>query len=77
MKTFAALLVGCWLLSGMAARAETIDFSTTTCKQFLESHKNEIGVIVREGGRPSKHRFRFSWGDRSTDRGYWVTRLRG
>jgi acid stress chaperone HdeB len=46
MKTFAALLVGCWLLSGMAARAETIDFSTTTCKQFLESHKNEIGIIL-------------------------------
>jgi acid stress chaperone HdeB len=46
MKTFAALLVGCWFLSGIAARAETIDFSTTTCKQFLESHKNEIGIIL-------------------------------
>ena len=46
MKTFAVLLAGCWLLSGNQARAEKIDFSTTTCKQFLESHKSEIGIIL-------------------------------
>jgi acid stress chaperone HdeB len=46
MKPFAALLVGCWLLSGTAAHAEKIDFSTTTCKQFLENHKNEISIIL-------------------------------
>jgi acid stress chaperone HdeB len=46
MKTFAALFAGCWLLSGVAARAEKIDFSTTTCKQFLEMKKNEIGLIL-------------------------------
>jgi acid stress chaperone HdeB len=46
MRTFVALWVGCWLLSGFAARAETIDLLTTTCKQFLEGHKNEIGIIL-------------------------------
>jgi acid stress chaperone HdeB len=46
MKTFAALFISCWLLSGHQARAEKIDFSTTTCKQFLESHKSEIGIIL-------------------------------
>ena len=46
MKTFAALLVGCCLLAGSPVRAEKIDFSTTTCKQFLESHKSEIGLIL-------------------------------
>ena len=46
MRTFVALWVSCWLLSGLAARAETIDLSTTTCKQFLEGHKNEIGIIL-------------------------------
>jgi acid stress chaperone HdeB len=46
MKTFAALLISCWLLSGHQARAEKIDFSVTTCKQFLESHKDEIGIIL-------------------------------
>jgi acid stress chaperone HdeB len=46
MRTFVALWVSCWLLSGPAARAETIDLTTTTCKQFLEGHKNEIGIIL-------------------------------
>jgi acid stress chaperone HdeB len=46
MKTFAALIISCWLLSGHQVRAEKIDFSTTTCKQFLESHKSEIGIIL-------------------------------
>ena len=46
MKMLAALLLGCALVSGGAARAEKIDFSTTTCKQFLEGHKDSIGVVL-------------------------------
>jgi acid stress chaperone HdeB len=46
MKTFAALLISCWVLSGSQARAEKIDFSTTTCKQFLEGHKDRTGIIL-------------------------------
>jgi acid stress chaperone HdeB len=46
MKMLAALFFGFCLLSGGAARAEKIDFSTTTCKQFLESHKDSIGIIL-------------------------------
>src|SRR3979490_2332971 len=46
MKMLAALFFGCCLLSGSAARAEKIDFSTTTCKQFLESHKDSMGVVL-------------------------------
>ena len=46
MKTFAALLVGCCLLYGDQARAEKIDLSTTTCKQFLDSHKSGIGIVL-------------------------------
>jgi acid stress chaperone HdeB len=46
MKTLGALLLGCCLFSGGAARAEKIDFSTTTCKQFLDGHKDAIGVVL-------------------------------
>jgi acid stress chaperone HdeB len=46
MKMLAALFFGFCLLSGSAARAEKIDFSTTTCKQFLEGHKDSIGIIL-------------------------------
>ncbi len=46
MKMFAAVLVGTCLISGNLARAEKIDFSTTTCKQFLDSHKDSIGVVL-------------------------------
>jgi len=45
MKMLAALFLGC-VLSGTAARAEKIDFSTTTCKQFMEGHKDAIGVVL-------------------------------
>jgi acid stress chaperone HdeB len=45
MKPFVALLVGCWLLSGHQARAERLDFSTVTCKRFLESPKSEMEII--------------------------------
>ena len=46
MKMLAALFLGCCVLSGGAVRAEKIDFSTTTCKQFMESHKDAIGVVL-------------------------------
>ena len=46
MKMIAALFFGVCLLSGSAARAEKIDFSTTTCKQFLEGHKDSITLIL-------------------------------
>ena len=46
MKMLAALLLGCCLVSGGVARAEKIDFSTTTCKQFMEGHKDSIGVVL-------------------------------
>ena len=46
MKTLAALLFGFCLFSAGAARAEKIDFSTTTCKQFLEGHKDAIGLVL-------------------------------
>jgi hypothetical protein len=44
MKIFAALLVGCCLLGGGPARAEKIDFSKTTCKQFFDTHKGDVGA---------------------------------
>jgi len=46
MKMFAALLLGCCLISSGAARAEKIDFSTTTCQQFLDTHKDAMGVVL-------------------------------
>jgi acid stress chaperone HdeB len=46
MKMFAALLFGFCLASGNAARAEQIDFSTTTCKQFLDGHKDAVGLVL-------------------------------
>jgi acid stress chaperone HdeB len=46
MKMLAAILLSSCVFAGNVARAEKIDFSTTTCKQFLDSHKDEIGVIL-------------------------------
>ena len=46
MKMLGALFLGCCLLSGGAARAEKIDFSTTTCKQFMEGHKDAMGIVL-------------------------------
>jgi acid stress chaperone HdeB len=46
MKMFAALFFTGCLLSGNVARAEKIDFSTTTCKQFMDSHKDAIGIVL-------------------------------
>jgi acid stress chaperone HdeB len=46
MKMLAALFLGSCLVCGGAARAEKIDFSTTTCKQFMEGHKDTISVVL-------------------------------
>jgi acid stress chaperone HdeB len=46
MKTLAALFVGCCLLCGGPARAEMIDFSKITCKQFFDTHKGDVSVIL-------------------------------
>ena len=46
MKMLAALFLGSCLLFSGAVRAEKIDFSTTTCKQFLEGHKDAIGLVL-------------------------------
>jgi acid stress chaperone HdeB len=45
MKMLAALCLGSLLTVG-AARAEQIDFSTTTCKEFMDSHKEAMGVVL-------------------------------
>jgi acid stress chaperone HdeB len=46
MKTAAVLFVGLYLVAGASARAEQIDFSTTTCKQFMDSKQDEIGIVL-------------------------------
>ena len=46
MKTLAALFVGGCLVCGGPARAEVIDFSKITCKQFFDTHKGEVYVIL-------------------------------
>jgi acid stress chaperone HdeB len=46
MKTLAALLVGSCLLGGAPLRAEVIDFSKVTCKEFFDTHKGDISQIL-------------------------------
>jgi acid stress chaperone HdeB len=46
MKLFTAVLIGSCLICGSVAQAEKIDFSTTTCKQFIDSHKDAMGVVL-------------------------------
>jgi acid stress chaperone HdeB len=46
MKTSAALFIGCCLLCGDPARAEMIDFSKITCKQFFDTHKGDVSFIL-------------------------------
>jgi hypothetical protein len=46
MKTLAALLLGWWVLCGGPARSEMIDFSKITCKQFFDTHKSDVSVIL-------------------------------
>jgi acid stress chaperone HdeB len=43
---FVALLSALIMLPAAAARAEKIDLSTMTCKAFVESSKEEIGIIL-------------------------------
>jgi acid stress chaperone HdeB len=46
MKTFAAMLVGCCLLCSGPVRSEVIDFSKITCKQFFDTHKTDVSLIL-------------------------------
>ena len=46
MKSFAALLIGCCLVCDGPARAETIDFSKITCKEFFDTHKGDVSLIL-------------------------------
>jgi acid stress chaperone HdeB len=46
MRIFAALSIGCCLLGGDPARSEVIDFSKMTCKQFFDTHKGEVSLIL-------------------------------
>jgi acid stress chaperone HdeB len=46
MKTLAALLVGSCLLGGGPLRAEVIDFSKVTCKEFFDTHKSDVSLIL-------------------------------
>ena len=46
VKTLAALFVGCCLLCCGPVCAEKIDLSTTTCKQFFEGSKEDIGYTL-------------------------------
>ena len=38
--------IGCCLLGGSQARSEVIDFSKMTCKQFFDTHKGEVSLIL-------------------------------
>ena len=38
--------VGCLLLALAPARAEKLDLSTMTCKQFMSIGKDEMGIIL-------------------------------
>ena len=46
MKTLLVLLVGGCLLGGGPVRAEVIDFSKITYKQFFDTHKGEAKKFV-------------------------------
>jgi hypothetical protein len=46
MRIFAALSIGCCLLGGSQARSEVIDFSKLTCKQFFDTHKGEVSLVL-------------------------------
>jgi acid stress chaperone HdeB len=47
MKTLAALLAAsCLLCGGGPLRAEVIDFSKVTCKEFFDTHKGDVSLIL-------------------------------
>ena len=47
MRRIILTVIGCSLALGLApARAEKLDLSTLTCKQFMEKSKDEVGIIL-------------------------------
>jgi acid stress chaperone HdeB len=46
MRFYASLIVAGVLFCGGAARAEDIDLSAWSCKQFLAASKDDVGVIL-------------------------------
>ncbi len=46
MKTLSAILVAAALAAATPAHAQKVDLSTITCKQFLESSKETISLIL-------------------------------
>jgi len=46
MKTLSAVLLAASLLAAAPAQAQKLDLSTVTCKQFLESGKETISLIL-------------------------------
>ena len=46
MKMLSAVLVAASLLAAAPAQAQKLDLSTVTCKQFLESSKENISLIL-------------------------------
>ena len=46
MKTFMAALAAAMLTASASTRADDIDLSTWTCKQFQAASKDDIGIIL-------------------------------
>jgi acid stress chaperone HdeB len=46
MRIFLAVVTAAALASANAASAQRLDLSTVTCKQFLESGKENIGLVL-------------------------------
>ncbi len=46
MKIFSAFVVAVALLTSPPAQAQKLDLSTITCKDFIESSKENIGLIL-------------------------------
>jgi acid stress chaperone HdeB len=46
VKTLSAVLIAASLLAGGPAQAQKLDLSTVTCKQFLDSGKENISLIM-------------------------------
>jgi acid stress chaperone HdeB len=46
MKTFMAALAAAMLTASAGVRADDIDLSTWTCKQFQSASKDDMGIIL-------------------------------
>lgn len=46
MKTFSMLLVAAALSAPLPAQAQQLDLATVTCKEFVTSDKDTIGLIL-------------------------------